>query len=254
MKISTTILLALMFLNCNCAAVHSDILHQEAGLRRDMQASTVMLHIEVVYLNMASVPQASFLIPPLKTSTMSKACSGVVVDKTINMLNYKTLIVTATHCLDLPDVGDRLEDGARVISVTITAHDSNGLRCRAKTVKLGGDTYDDVATAVVNCNLGKKAIVASKVPDNQDQIHVSGHPEGIYPTIITLGFMSGYYEGYLLLSAAAHSGNSGGAVFNSSGEVVGILVRGSDEYEHITLAAPLDEIKARIKNSIGWDK
>ena len=56
-----------------------------------------------------------------------------------------------------------------------------------------------------------------------DIVFIVGYPWGSGP-IITTGIMSGRWNELLLLDAGARAGNSGGPVFDSNGELVGIVI------------------------------
>ena len=85
-----------------------------------------------------------------------------------------------------------------------------------------------------------------------DTIFIIGYPWGVNTDIVTKGIVSGldvWEEGYfgdinmLLVDAASQPGNSGGAVINDKGELVGILVggyRGSDDY---SICVPINVFK-----------
>lgn len=77
-----------------------------------------------------------------------------------------------------------------------------------------------------------------------DKVYVVGSPHGFFP-IITDGYVAqpltqempvDILNNKLMVSSAATNGNSGGAVFNQRGEVIGIAVMVHPQYGHITWA------------------
>jgi len=184
-------------------------------------------------------------------------CSGFVVDKDGGLLAQpRSLIATANHCLDAPAVGDRQESeyGTIVVSfVDFEIRTQDARVCSLKVERLGDWSIHDVATGVANCDAGPVASMAGRAPSRGEKVFVSGHPLGVFPGLVTEGYAAGWTDdGYLLLSAPAFGGNSGGPVFNSAGEAVGVLVRGSREYPILTLSVPLESLLTRIKESAGW--
>lgn len=214
-----------------------------------MQDATVQIETTIV-LKGAEMP-VPFLMPR-KDVIAHSLCSGVIVDKTGGILSKpETLIVTAEHCLDT-NVGDKTELG-EVADVKIVVRDWRGKECKLVPYVHGADEQThDVSTAVADCDLGAVAEIAKSVPARQAQVNVSGHPTGIFPGIITTGYFSGWLGGYELLSCPATGGSSGGPVFDSEGRVVGLLTRRNGDFEQITLAASLKDVKERIRQSADW--
>lgn len=258
LRLPLTILLCFS-LSLGCTSIRQQLQEQEAGMRRDMQDQTVKLEITLLVKRASFIEQLRRVLglepdPDDKGDevVLQMACSGVVVDKAGGIIRRPlSLIATAHHCLDVAP-GTELEDGSVVTAVLFVAKDSAGRECEMTPILLGGYGPNDVATGVASCDLGSTATLADAVPQRQEQVYISGHPLGVYPGLITTGYMSGWLNGWLLLSAPAWGGNSGGPVYNSEGEVVGLLVRGSREYSNLTLAAPLGELQDRIRDSGDW--
>jgi S1-C subfamily serine protease len=178
--------------------------------------------------------------------------SGVVYAKGEGV----SLILSANHVLQVPEVGAiepvtflGVEIGLRQIdAVEIVVKTTSGLTCKLEPLVLGVDDHRDVATGVADCDAGRVAKIAMAVPVKGERVQVSGHPQGIPLPMVTEGYLSGVYNRYLLISAGAWGGNSGGPVFYR-GQVIGLLVRGSRTYHNISLAAPLEEIHRRISET-----
>ncbi len=169
-----------------------------------------------------------------------------------------SLILTANHVLETPAIGSiedieveflgmKINQGKRRIeSVLITATTENGQICLLEPLRMGDNELADVATGEVYCEAGSAAVIATSNPVKGEKVFVVGHPQGIKNTIVTEGYVSGTDEdGFLVLSAPAWGGNSGGPVFHD-GKVIGLLVRGSRAYHHITMVTPLEELWKRI--------
>jgi len=80
------------------------------------------------------------------------------------------------------------------------------------------------------------------------KVLVTGHPSGHATVIVTEGYVSGWNNGYLITSAPIYPGNSGGALWYE-GKIVGVMVRVSEEYIHISLSVPLKEVHERVKDT-----
>lgn len=85
-----------------------------------------------------------------------------------------------------------------------------------------------------------------------DKVTIVGAPMGLgYPNITegyvtqkhSEGFPSPILNDKLLTSAPVFAGNSGGPVFNESGEVIGVLVMATTKYEHLSFSISADVIK-----------
>jgi S1-C subfamily serine protease len=82
-----------------------------------------------------------------------------------------------------------------------------------------------------------------------NKVYAVGYPLGFFPAIITEGFISSIYTDRfpentpfnekLMISTPIATGNSGGAIFNANGELIGIAVMVSPQYNHLSFAIPL---------------
>jgi S1-C subfamily serine protease len=133
----------------------------------------------------------------------------------------------------------------RVDAVKIELQTADGRTCNVKVLTLGSTDQHDTATAEADCDAGRVAELATAMPVMGERIFVSGYSLGVTLPMLTEGYVSGMMDGYLLTSAAAYGGNSGGPVFHN-GKVIGLLVRGSREYTNLTLTATLEECLRRI--------
>lgn len=180
--------------------------------------------------------------------------SGVVYAKTTDTnAPPRSRILSANHVLSAPKPGESFMDWSEdgVVKVTIKEVEfeirtADNRICKLIPLAMGEDTPEDVATGEALCDAGRVAPIADSVPERGSRVYISGHPLGVEMALVTEGYTSGWYEGYLLVSAPAAPGNSGGPVFNTAGEVVGLLVRGAPRYDHLSMATPLAVIYKRI--------
>jgi len=129
---------------------------------------------------------------------------------------------------------------------------------------IGYDTEVDIALLTFNAEGLDQTITVSALGDSDTLAEGSfvlaiGNPEGYdYYGSVTLGVVSGtdrvldgdYFIGYIQHDAAINSGNSGGALFNLAGEVIGINTAklAATEIEGMGFAIPINLVKEVIAN------
>jgi S1-C subfamily serine protease len=219
----------------------------------EMMSSTVRIHVTIEYTKLADKKQ-----PKEQHEKNSWAGSGVVYDKTDRSKGpVRSRILSANHVLQTPAVGS-VEDETieifgmkmklgkrRVDAVKFELQTADGRICNLKPLALASTDQHDTATAEADCDAGRVAKLATAMPVMGERVFVAGYSEGVKLPMLTDGFVSGWMDGYLLTSAPAYGGNSGGPVYHN-GKVVGLLVRASREYPHLTLTASLEECLRRI--------
>ncbi len=220
----------------------------------EMMSSAVRLQVTVQYTQFSETDNQSIQKP----DTESWSGSGVVYDKT----NFKdgavrSRILSANHVLETPIVGT-IEDNSitflgieialgkrRVDNVKIELQTADGRTCNVKVLALGSSDEHDTATAEADCDAGRVAKLATAIPVMGEKVFVAGYPLGVTLPLLTEGYVSGWLDGFLLTSAAAYGGNSGGPVFYN-GKVIGLLVRGSRDYPNLTEVVSLEDCLRRI--------
>lgn len=143
-----------------------------------------------------------------KPRPVSSLGSGVIIDAA-------GLIVTNNHVID----------GAEEIKIIL--HDDTELAAKL----VGSDPRTDIALLRVQ---PKKPLIAAKFGDSNrvrvgDWVVAIGNPLGLGGTV-TAGIISargrdirnGPYDDFLQTDAAINKGNSGGPLFNTDGEIIGI--------------------------------
>jgi len=187
------------------------------------------------------------------TSTVTEDVYGRPITSTVSgsgfIISEIGHVVTNYHVIDGVDTGK--------ISVTL----SNGNTYDAKIV--GYDEDNDLAVLRINesgltpVNFGSSNALVVGTP-----IYAIGDPLGTLNFSMTAGIVSGLYRvistdnssdiNTFQIDAAVNSGNSGGAVFNSYGEVVGIVTaKYSDAgVEGLGFAIPIDDVRYMINDII----
>lgn len=151
-------------------------------------------------------------------------------------------------------------------SVTVTMHD--GTEYDAKVV--GSDATNDVAVLKITETVQLQAVTigSSEALSVGDQVVAIGNPLGELTSTLTVGYVSakgrdvttdGKTINMIQTDAAINSGNSGGPLFNSQGEVVGITTAkysGSSSsgatIEGIGFAIPIDDVMPLVDDLINY--
>jgi S1-C subfamily serine protease len=213
------------------------------------------------------IDQTNFLV--------NKGCSGTLIDMT------QRLILTANHCvadqyevIEKETISDdgvvkkekvrRLRDGT-VSQFEFDAGDP--IRTVTYKVKvMAVDAKRDLALLQIKAKLPEReaAVLACDTPIRGATAFVVGNPTGVLYSSVVKGIVSSIDRDYDMLSfgdseqakqplmqisAGIIGGNSGGAVYNEAGELVGVPVLGHRANEILGFAVPLDEIKAFLKES-----
>ena len=174
------------------------------------QVSPAVVDIVVTGSSSKSNDLFSFLQPSNPSQQFSGLGSGVIIDAD------KGYIITNYHVIE----------NANQITISLTS----GHQYQAKVI--GQDPQSDIALLQIH---SKQPLVAIKFADS-DQIRVGdftiaiGNPFGLGQTV-TSGIISALgrsglnlqnLENYIQTDAAINSGNSGGALLNLNGELIGI--------------------------------
>lgn len=111
--------------------------------------------------------------------------------------------------------------------------------------------------------------IACKAPIRGEPVYIVGNPKGYLYASVVKGIVSSVQRDYDRLSFQNHStadatkplmqisggvigGNSGGAVYNESGELIGVPVLAFPEQETLGFAAPLDSVRSFLTaNKLG---
>lgn len=241
MKILATVLIALLLSGCATTGPGNSFKEGSQKEIEAMLASTVQVHVSVrgfMVLGELRVPREDNWVG-----------SGVVYEKTLGLLEpVQSKILTANHVLDKPNPGDAVSTPSGtffVKEVELSISTRDGQVCRLEPLTMGTNDTEDVATAVAFCDAGRVARLGSRSPAPGSRVFVAGHPLGFPGAIVTDGYVSGWLQGYMLISAPTAGGSSGGPIFHN-GEVVGLLVRGVPKYPHISLGASLGSVLRRV--------
>ena len=155
-------------------------------------------------------------------------------------------------------------EGASEVDVTMY----DGTQYKAKIV--GSDSTNDVAVLKIEETVKLQAVKigSSSVLSVGDQVVAIGNPLGELTSTLTVGYVSakerdvttdGKTINMIQTDAAINSGNSGGPLFNSQGEVVGITTAkysgnsaSGASIEGIGFAIPIDDVMPLVDDFINY--
>jgi tetratricopeptide (TPR) repeat protein len=114
------------------------------------------------------------------------------------------------------------------------------------------DTYHDIAVLTTDVELTSLALsLAAQKANPGDTIYAIGNPQGLEKTI-SQGLVSGLREidgrELVQLTAPISHGSSGGPVFNSNGEVMGIAVGSMADGQNLNFAVPVGSLRRLLEN------
>jgi hypothetical protein len=208
---------------------------------------------------------------------VNEGCSGTLIDAT------KKQVLTAEHCISQSIITveeDEVQpDGTvkkvrrsykRPLEVTQNVYDLDGNIIgknvhRAKII--GSKAKVDLALLALEGNEVLFGKAAEVLPKDQkitrgEVIWIVGNPFG-HANTVTRGIVShikrelpgasGYNNDVLFtqIDAGAAPGNSGGAIYNDKGQLIGVLVRGYNGFGHLAFAVSIEDIREFIKNPSG---
>jgi len=199
-------------------------------------------------------------------------CSGTLIDI------KERVILTANHCVqDQYETVEREridKDGVikkekirRIKEGTVKQYQYVGNHSAVATaykVKLVLPNWDESVDLALMKTLAPlpntvAATMACKLPERGETVYTVGNPTGRLYASVTKGIVSNTKRDYgalpfgsdsqskdhlMQISSGVIGGNSGGAVYNDEGELVGVPVVGHRANEILGFAVPLDTIKA----------
>lgn len=150
-------------------------------------------------------------------------CSGTVIDV------EERLILTAHHCVSR-SISDK---GNKPVTINIDVLNEKGSKEFSMEAKANIKIFDETSDlAIVQVSVDSmpfftEATIAAKAPKLGEDVWVVGNPLGIRHSV-TKGIVSAPYKGtpFIQTDAVINGGNSGGGVYDSKGELVGVVSHG----------------------------
>lgn len=162
-------------------------------------------------------------------------------------------LITAGHvCAGLMEFQDQgiLEDNIR-LQLSIDGKPSV-IKSNVEVVDIDG-VHDICLMRKQNHGLRALEFVEkySRDVEFESSLWIVGYPYGVNFSWQEGNVINPNFKGELLVSAAAAAGNSGSPVVNADGKVIGILVRGYQPYDHLSICVQASTVKKFIK-IVGW--
>jgi hypothetical protein len=186
-------------------------------------------------VNFKNAPRDSFVKVEVLTDEYASTGSGVIIN---HVKDLNTIIITAGHIC---------HDNTIAMRVLDIKENTFDVLTFVKAEK------DDLCLLVVDGIIDGKSIkLASNSPQTGDHTYNIAAPMGIHAPDMELMF-DGYYQGKLKLpmeqypsdiySIAGMGGSSGSPIFNDDWELVGIVSRGMNGFQHIMLSVEYPRVK-----------
>lgn len=200
---------------------------------------------------------------------VNEGCSGTLIDV------EQRLILTAKHCVSQQYKTEKVEDIAEDGTVTerevriaipgtvsqITFAGSNAVSTvEYRTKVLRSDRGTDLALLQIKAETIPNKVSAPIACENVvrgDEVLIVGNPAGLYSSV-TKGIVSSVQRSYeiapslngslsheeplIQVDGGVVGGNSGGAVYNSEGELVGVPVAAYRFWEKLGFMAPISSV------------
>jgi S1-C subfamily serine protease len=205
-------------------------------------------------------------------------CSGTIVDRAHG------LVLTADHCIrsrykevereTIKDDGTIETKKVRVampgtISQLMFMDANESQRATYTYTVHASDYRHDLALLKIKATLptGPDAMTSCDEPRRGDTVYAVGNPFAVLYGSVTKGIVASVNRTYNLLgltggndnttsgdeaivqhSAPIEGGNSGGALYNDKGELVGVNVRGSRMNETLAFSVPLKDVREFLQS------
>ncbi len=166
-----------------------------------------------------------------ESATERSSGSGVIV-------NANGLIVTNAHVVE----------GARKVTVEL----SDGRKFTAQPVSQGSSDCLDLAVLQIQATkLPTVNFALASSVQKGEEVFAIGYPKGTKPSSITRGGVSNVLSeaGLIQTDATLNPGNSGGALLNDRGELLGINTGGRRDASGMNYAITADQVQALLQAS-----
>lgn len=187
-------------------------------------------------VNFKNAPRNSFVKVEVMTQEYDSTGSGVIIRQ---IENSNTIILTAGHMCKPNTIAMRVldikEEAFQIIGFIAAENDDLCLL---------------ITKGVIN---GDPVKIANNPPEIGDHAYNIAAPMGLHAPDMELMF-DGYHQGKVkineekypldIYSIAGRGGSSGSPIFNNNWELIGIVSRGIDSFQHIMITVNQERVKA----------
>jgi S1-C subfamily serine protease len=182
-----------------------------------------------------NAPRDSFVKIEIATNENISTGSGVIIH---HSNNSRTFILTAGHICDPSIVAMRVLDLFENKYDIISSIRSN---------------QDDLCILVADGDInGRDIKISEKQPEIGEHVYNISAPRSIHGPNMSLMF-DGYYQGSIAIPEERYSmnvysvvgmgGSSGSPIFNENWEIIGIVSRGMQDFQHVMLSVNYERTK-----------
>jgi hypothetical protein len=215
------------------------------------EQSAQLMMKQTVKIQVAASVEVFYKNVDLGPAAIGWSGSGVIVGN-IDKNKGQSLILTAAH---VSSITREIELGIFKLIVkdaAMSVQKLDGAFCNARPVVT--DEQNDVGTILSDCKAGEVAELADELPPQGAMVQDVGAPLGFHPNDV-FAIVDGRYQGLtdgfapmVTLSVPVVGGFSGSGLFYK-GKVFGILTRGYDRFEHLSLGTSLEYLKNVVMES-----
>ena len=192
--------------------------------------------------------EVSIEMDDVSVGIIHSTASGVVVN-TID--RSKSYILTAGHVCD-PSFDQEVSSLPFTQDADITVYDYYGFQ--HKSTVLGIDKDHDLCLLESNDVWTDGSSVSHSIPATGEKVYAISAPHSIFSPGNALLF-DGYFTGFddkmnAFYTIPTKPGSSGGGVFDTSGNIVGIIHSAPAEFENLAISSSLEHVKEFLSHHV----
>ena len=246
MKYIQTLLLVFCLTLFSCAAVscsETDIRSLIPNTLQEIKSGQLPRHSFLKIDRNVKLEYCADLSKPNEciTKKMKSSASGFLIGK----VPYGAFMMTAAHVCDVSDMIEYIESPKiKHVGDEFFVNDENGFTYSAVVLEM--DEEADLCVAFVHGLTNQPVKISEHEPVPGDRAYNLAAPVGFFAAgvIPTLsGYFNGIFKRYASYSVPAAGGSSGSPIFDSRGEVIGMIHSVHVRFQFLTFSPTLKEIR-----------